>query len=105
MSNNFLDLANHTLSDLFDLLSEKNNDLEIDFIDKNITIEIDDGKTFIVSIHDPTKQIWLSSPLSGAHHFTLSNSNDLRSWISTRDNEINLFKILQEEIDEVINEH
>ena len=105
MSNNFLDLAEKTLNELFDSLNKYNEQLEIDFIDKNITIESDDGKVFIISVHEPTKQIWLSSPISGAHHFKLSEINNTKIWISTRDNKIDLFKIIKEEIAEIVNEN
>ncbi len=40
-----------------------------------VTIELDDGKQFIVSKHAPSKQIWLSSPLSGGLHFSYDNAH------------------------------
>lgn len=51
-----------------------------------LTVEIEDqggrkGGTFVVSKHAPTRQIWLSSPISGASHYAF----DGRSWLSTRD--------------------
>ena len=72
---------------------EKNYDyLDVDFEDENLKIEKDE-KVFIVSIHNPTSQIWLSSPISGAHHFELiNNTND---WIGTRDKNLNLIKVLE----------
>jgi iron donor protein CyaY len=35
-----------------------------------LTIELEDGKQFIVSKHNASKQVWLSSPISGGLHFT-----------------------------------
>ena len=39
------------------------------------------GGTFVVSKHAPTRQIWLSSPISGASHYAY----DGKAWRSTRD--------------------
>ena len=97
MNMNFLDLANKTFNNLFDFLNEQYSDLDVDFVENNLSIEFDD-KTFVISIHEPTSQIWLSSPFSGAHHFNLKDPNDLKSWYSTRNEETNLFTILEKEI-------
>ena len=51
-------------------------------------LQLDDN-IFILSIHNPSCQIWLSSPISGAHHFKLTTENDFKSWTSTRDKKIN----------------
>ncbi len=105
MSSNFLDLANKTLNEIVILLSEFDDEkFEIDFIDNNLNIEFDNGKLFIISIHEPTSQLWLSSPISGAHHFHQVLKDDLSSWQSTRNKEINLFNIIKTEIEKEINE-
>ena len=51
-----------------------------------LTLEIEGqagrmGGTFVVSKHAPTRQIWLSSPISGASHYAY----DGKAWRSTRD--------------------
>jgi frataxin len=46
-----------------------------------LTIEVEDRGTFVVSKHAPTRQIWLSSPISGASHYAF----DGQAWRSTRD--------------------
>ena len=51
-----------------------------------LTVEIEgqEGRragTFVVSKHAPTRQIWLSSPISGASHYAF----DGQAWRSTRD--------------------
>ena len=98
MINNFISIAQNTINKIFDDLDQFNEKLEIDLVDNNLTIEFDDEKVFIISIHEPTQQIWLSSPLSGAHHFYLVNESDPLVWISTRNKEINLFEIIEREI-------
>ena len=100
MTNEFLLSANKTLNTIFDVVNSLDYNLEIDFFDNNITIEIDDGRVFVISIHEPSKQIWLSSPLSGAHHF--SQSTKLNQWISTRNSDIELFSIIKSEIKNVM---
>ena len=67
MIDNFQNLAK-TLDDIFNLADKKSQDFDVDFEGENLIIEINDS-TFVLSIHNPTQQIWMSSPISGAHHF------------------------------------
>jgi frataxin len=46
-----------------------------------LTVESDAG-TWIVNKHAPTKQIWLSSPKSGARHYAFDTASGL--WLDTR---------------------
>ena len=68
--NNFKEAANKTLNQIFDMVEKNYEFLEVDFEDENLKIEKDE-KVFIVSVHNPTSQIWLSSPISGAHHLLI----------------------------------
>ena len=68
MIDNFQNLAKKTLDDIFNLADKKSQDFDVDFEGENLIIEINDS-TFVLSIHNPTQQIWMSSPISGAHHF------------------------------------
>ena len=86
--------ASETLDEIFNLVESKFDNYEVDYEDENLRIDSLEGKgTFIVSIHTPTAQIWLSSPLSGAHHFE-SRSPESIEWISTRDKNINLKQLI-----------
>ena len=88
-----------TLDEIFNLVESKFDNYEVDYEDENLRIDSLDGKgTFIVSIHSPTSQIWLSSPISGAHHFE-SKSTESVEWVSTRDTNISLKKLIIEELD------
>ena len=90
--------ALETLDDIFNLVESKFDTYEVDYEDENLKIESLEGKgTFIVSIHTPTSQIWLSSPVSGAHHFQSSSPESIE-WISTRDANINLKQIIIKEL-------
>ena len=90
--------ALETLDDIFNLVESKFDNYEVDYEDENLKIDSLEGKgTFIVSIHTPTSQIWLSSPISGAHHFE-SRSPESIEWISTRDANINLKQLIIKEL-------
>ena len=90
--------ASETLDDIFNLVESKFDNYEVDYEDENLRIDSLEGRgTFIVSIHSPTSQIWLSSPISGAHHFN-SKSTQSVEWISTRDTNINLKQLLIKEL-------
>ena len=90
--------ASETLDDIFNLVESKFDNYEVDYEDENLRIDSLEGKgTFVVSIHTPTSQIWLSSPVSGAHHFE-SGSPQSIEWISTRDANINLKQLIIKEL-------
>ena len=91
--------ASETLDDIFNLVELKFNNYEVDYENENLRIDSLEGKgTFIVSIHTPTSQIWLSSPISGAHHFELKKSDEGCEWMNTRDESILLFEKLENEL-------
>jgi len=46
-----------------------------------LMVEGDEG-TWVVNKHAPTRQIWLSSPKSGARHYAFDEASGL--WIDTR---------------------
>ena len=89
MIDNFQNLAKKTLDDIFNIVEKKSQDFDVDFEGENLIIEINNS-TFVLSIHNPTQQIWMSSPVSGAHHFEYKAEGSDYKWISTRDNSMNL---------------
>ena len=94
----FKNKASETLDDIFNLVESKFDNYEVDYENENLRIDSLEGKgTFIVSIHTPTSQVWLSSPVSGAHHFE-SKSPESIEWISTRDVNINLKQLIIKEL-------
>ena len=97
MIDNFQNLAKQTLDDIFNITEKKSPDFDVDFEGENLIIEIDNS-IFVLSIHNPTQQIWMSSPVSGAHHFEYKEDGGNYQWISTRDNSINLFDKLDMEL-------
>lgn len=63
--------ADTMLDQLFSLLeaADARGDLEIEYADGVITIEMPDRRTYIVNKHTASQQIWMSSPVSGGLHF------------------------------------
>ena len=80
----FLTQANETLEALMDMLDEAVGDqADVDLQDGILTIELDAGGTFIINKHEPNRQIWLSSPVSGASHYDFDTTKN--GWVNTRD--------------------
>ena len=79
----FQTLAEKTLQELFETIEEAGGEsLEVDLEAGILTIELDDGRTYVVNRQAPLRQLWLSSPHSGAHHFDFDQ--DRQAWLSTR---------------------
>ncbi len=73
--------AGQVLDGLFEQIESQLGDwLEVDLESGILTVELPDGATYIVNKHSPNREIWLSSPKSGAWHFALG----AEGWLSTR---------------------
>ncbi len=78
----FETLAGAELQSLADRLEDALGDVaDVDFDAGILTIALDRGGQFVVNKHAPRRQIWLSSPVSGATHYD-HRSGD---WVGTRD--------------------
>jgi len=68
----FQALAEKIMGSLYDSLekADAGGHLELEHEAGVMTITLPDGKQFVVSKHAPTRQIWLSSPVSGGLHFS-----------------------------------
>ena len=60
-----------------------------------LTVEADEG-TWIVNKHGPTRQVWVSSPKSGARHYAYDPGR--KAWLDTRGGG-DLLASLSEELD------
>ena len=68
----FQTLAQRTLTQLRDRYELAFENAEIEELELEpgiLTIVTATGKTFIVSAHSASKQVWLASPISGGLHF------------------------------------
>lgn len=65
-------LADATLDALADGLEEADGSgqVEVEYQGGVITIDVPGGRQLIVSKHTASRQIWLSSPVSGGLHFS-----------------------------------
>jgi frataxin len=75
-----LNQAKKMLTSLFDRLDGMKM-LDVDGDALNFTVTLPNKKQYVINFHALTEQIWVSSPLSGAHHFAFKD----HMWNSTRD--------------------
>ncbi|WP_238318393.1 iron donor protein CyaY [Thalassospira australica] len=79
----FHQIADETIETLSDVIDDVlGDDLEVDLQSGILTIELDSGEQFIINKHGPNRQVWLSSPVSGASHYDFDEDNE--TWTSTR---------------------
>ena len=88
----FEKLAGRTIDRLFEALDDAIGDhAEIDMQGGILTIELEDGGQYVINRHGPNRQIWLSSPKSGAWHFERKGDSEGGgkggAWVSTRGSE------------------
>jgi frataxin len=80
----FETLADRTLQHLFARIDEELADaVEADLRGGILTLELDDGRQYVINKHAPNRQIWMSSPVSGASHYQHDAASG--EWRSTRD--------------------
>jgi len=65
-------LADIALGKLYDILEEAdaNGSLDAEYQDGIVTIGLPSNKQYIISKHVMSRELWLSSPLSGGLHFS-----------------------------------
>ena len=89
-------LATATLGRIAETLEEAlGGGAEVDFQGGIVTVSLDEGGEYVINKHAPNRQIWLSSPVSGAAHFAFDAAS--KAWISTRSNRV-LGELLAEEL-------
>lgn len=80
-----------TLDALFEQLEKAGFDGECD--GHSLSFDLPDGRPYLLNYHGVTHQIWLASPLTGAHHFRLQEGR----WVSTRSDD-ELISLLEREL-------
>jgi len=73
----FSNRARTELTTLFELLQQtgKYEDLDIDLQDDVLYITLPTNRQYVINRHTPSKQIWLSSPLTGADYFSYNDQD------------------------------
>ncbi len=89
--------ADEALRTLLDVLDRSIGDVaDVDLQGGMLTIALEDGREFAINKHAASRQLWLSSPVSGAWHFVLDD--DRRRWCATRDPAVELRGLVGGEI-------
>lgn len=96
----FHHLADKTISRLGEAIDVDLGD-EIDVEEQNeiLTLILPDGGQYIINKNAPLKQIWLSSPRSGAWHFDWDAATE--RWRSTRGEKVALDDLLLGELEAI----
>jgi frataxin len=90
--------ADQVIERLMGALEDQIPDAEIDLEGGILTVELPDVGSYLINKHRPNREIWLSSPRSGAWHFSHHAET---GWISTRvveDERPNLHRLLSDEL-------
>ena len=84
------------LEALFEQIDEQLGDwLEVELTSGILQIELPDGGTYVINKHAPNREIWMSSPKSGAWHFA---ADEAGAWCSTRSGREALLDLLSQEL-------
>jgi len=95
----FEDLAEKTIESLFDAIDEAiGDDADVDLENGILTVELEDGRQYVINKHSPNQQIWLSSPISGAAHYKFDDAT--AAWVSTRSSDV-LLDVLSAEMSQI----
>lgn len=91
----FSALADALLDRIADLVDDSlGDDVDVDAVGGVLTLSLPGGGQYVLNKHAPNRELWLSSPVSGAWHF----AHDGQAWISTRTPKADLVVLLADEI-------
>ncbi|MGB8273856.1 MAG: iron donor protein CyaY [Alphaproteobacteria bacterium] len=78
----FATLADAVLLAILEAVDESGGELEAELQSGILTITHESGRQYVVNKHGPKREIWLSSPVSGAWHFAFDEGSG--QWRDTR---------------------
>ena len=81
-STEFHQRADQKLEALQDHIESLLEDADVDLLDETLTVILTSGQQYVINKHAPTQQIWVASPVSGAHHFRYDAQLDV--WCNIR---------------------
>lgn len=85
------------LSSFFEERLEDQGD--VDESEGIIKISLSNNETLLLNFHSPSNQIWLSSPLSGALHFSWEPQQE--KWLATRAPHDDLLSWLEKDLSQL----
>jgi frataxin len=94
-STEFHQRADQKLEFLQDHIESLLEDADVDLVDETLTVILTSGQQYIINKHAPTQQIWVASPVSGAHHFRYDTQADV--WCNVRTGQV-LDELLNDEL-------
>jgi frataxin len=97
---NFHHRADKTINDLAQAIEDELGDeIDVDVENEILTLGLPDRGQYVVNKNAPLRQIWLSSPKSGAWHFDWDEA--VERWRSTRGEKIVLDDLLLDELEAI----
>ena len=96
---NFHERADDLLSSLFEAIemADEEGVVEAELIEGVLTIELEDGGEFVINKHEPSQQVWVSSPSRGAKHYSYLEEDD--EWM---DNDESFKDAVLEELSDLV---
>lgn len=93
-------IADRTLQHLVTVIDrELGDDLDADIDGGILSVGLPDGGQYVVNKNAHLKQIWLSSPKSGAWHFVWNEAE--AAWLSTRHEHVRLNELVAAELEQI----
>ncbi len=92
----FATLADATLERMADAIDDAVGDaVDVELQGGILTLSLPGGGQYVLNKHGPNRELWLSSPASGAWHFAWSGED----WVSTREPPAVLARLLAAELE------
>jgi frataxin len=97
------EVANQQMQKLLDMAEafEESHNLETEYEAGVLTITLPNKRQYVINKHTPSRQIWVSSPVSGAGYYELDNNE----WVEKRTkttNKTELYKFIAKELNLVL---
>ncbi|TAN56624.1 MAG: iron donor protein CyaY [Magnetospirillum sp.] len=92
--NRFITLADQLIERIADAVEDNLETADADIQSGILTITVPGLGQYVINKHTPNREIWVSSPKSGAYHFAHRDG----AWVSTRDAAVVLAPLLSAEL-------